>query len=177
MPLRRIEPSEQHVDVARARIEIDLGRQPVDQLGDAIGMALDEVARKTAQVSDISFGRHDCKKIGGELAGRRAEEPQVFALLENVEAAVEVALEPVDGAGIEPLEARMVEHLIKPVLALDQKIQAALAVVDVERQKELGPMRDRVGDRRLGAERMAFGFGIDEARVSRPRIDDLRNGP
>src|SRR5204862_6691354 len=102
MPLRRIEPSEQHVDVARARIEIDLGRQPVDQLGDAIGMALDEVARKTAQVSDISFGRHDCKKVGGERAALRAEEPQVFALLENVEAAVEVALEPVDGAGIEP---------------------------------------------------------------------------
>ena len=55
---------------------------------------------------------------------------------QSLDTFVEPALEPIDGRGIEIFKPFGAEHLIKPVLTFDEKVQPALAIVDVERQQK-----------------------------------------
>src|SRR5262249_60897815 len=98
------------------------------------------MARAAAQVARIGGGRRLGENPSAEGPRVVIEEAHLLAPLHPFEAAVEIALERVDGGGIEPLEARVLDHLIHPVLSLDEEIEPALAVVDVEGEEEGGPV-------------------------------------
>src|SRR5579863_7567774 len=86
----------------------------------------------------------DCEQALDEITGRGVVDRDVFESVENVEAIVEAALQTVDDGAIKALEMRLVEVLIKPILALNHKVQAPFAVVDVEGEQELHPKRNQL---------------------------------
>src|SRR5262249_28596332 len=95
--------------------------------------------------------------------------------IQQVSALIEAALEPVDDGPIEVRRLPLRKYLIKPILPLDQEVQPALAIVDIEGEQEFHaggetPLRFRrfeIGRWRSGA--------VDPVRVSSPGVDDLRD--
>ena len=102
-----------------------------------------------------------------------AVEGGAVAAAQRVEAAIELALEAVDHGRVEAGKALLVKHVVDPVLPLDQEMQPALAIFDVEGEQIADPGRQML--RTLGGEfeRLAVGALVDDALAQRPGIDDV----
>ena len=68
----------------------------------------------------------------------------------------------------------LTEQLVEPVLPLDQELQAALAIFDVEGKEDIPPTAE--GDPAVCASNSsacAVGARVDDALAHRPGVDDL----
>src|SRR5205085_5931340 len=104
---------------------------------------------------------------------RYGEELRILAQAQHAEPPIEVALEPVDRCRVEALVGITVEHLIEAVEAFDQEMQPALAVLDVEAEKETRPARDNLRLDRLVMQYRAVAIRIVDAGLDCPGVDRL----
>src|SRR5215216_7872874 len=132
------------VEIARRRVEIDLGRKLVHQLVQVGFMALDEPAGKEVEALDLAGGRSFREYPRHLLASLGAVESRVGTPAQRVQPRIKFPLQAIDDQRIQSLEARLVEQLVEAVLSLDQEMQAPFAVAEVEREQKLGPAREIV---------------------------------
>src|SRR4029077_11343393 len=97
----------------------------------------------------------------------RTEKFRLFALLQGIETAIELAFEAVDHGRVEPGKMLLVEQPIQPILPLNQKMQAPLAIIDIEGEEEFDPRRQPRCLGGLVLERLALGLVVDDTAVSR----------
>src|SRR5262245_11121406 len=105
--------------------------------------------------------------------GVLAVEGRTVTAAQRIEPAIELALEPVDHGRIEAGEALLVEHVVEPVLPLDQEMQSPLAILDVESEQIADPGRKMLRALGLELERLAVGALVDDALAQRPGVDDV----
>src|ERR1700730_13390580 len=98
-----------------------------------------------------------------QVADLAAIKVGILAAPQRIETDIELALEPIDHQRIEINETILPDELIKPVLSLDQEVQAPLAVLHVEGQQGSYPRRKRVRGLGLEFERFAVGPLVDDA--------------
>src|SRR5579864_4145130 len=103
----------------------------------------------------------------------RTEELRLFASLQGIESDIELALETVDHGRVEPRKMLLVEQPIQSILSLNQKMQASLAIIDVEGEEKFDPRRQPRCVRGLVPKRFALGLLVDDAAADRPGIDDF----
>src|SRR5271166_2818639 len=135
MPLRPVERRQQLIEIPRAGIEIDFLPQSLDQQVELVGTLRSKCIGIGFDILDLPSRGHARKNLSDKPAGLLAVKIGAFTAAERIEQVVELTLEPIDGLRVEPCEAFQADQLIKPVLAFDQKVQAPLAVFDVEGQK------------------------------------------
>ena len=141
VPFIDVERCQQHVEVARRRIEIYLDRQPVDHPVDLGAVTLDQPIRVVVQFAHF-VGRRLFRKNGlRELMRRRSEARQALPVPNIVEHGIEAALEPVDDLRIEIVIGFAVQHFVQTVLPFDQEMEPPFAILDVERKEKLCPSR------------------------------------
>ena len=96
-----------------------------------------------APPDDKTFGWHqDSGRVNVELESHprpRLSLKVAYFLSDVFEPRIKGALETIDHLWIEPAVQFAVQHRIQPVLPLDQEMQAAFAVVDVEGEEILHP--------------------------------------
>jgi hypothetical protein len=100
MPLGGIERGQQIVQVARARVEIDLGGQLRDQPVELADMPLHESRSIGLEMLDFRGGRRVRKNVGREFPHLTAVILGRFPAPQRVEPAIELALEAIDNQRI-----------------------------------------------------------------------------
>ena len=163
MPLGRIERRQQIVELAGARIEIDFGGQSFDQAIDLVDMLRHEPRREGFEMLDLRGRGRGGECVRHQVADLAAIKVSILAAPQRIEADIELALEPIDHQRIETDETILTDELIKPVLSLDQEVQAPLAVLHVEGQQVFYPRRKMVRGLGLEFERLAVGPRVDDA--------------
>src|SRR3954451_17358477 len=93
--------------------------------------------------------RHQRTRLGTVIV-------RIVASAQRIEAAVEGALEAIDDKRIKAAETFFIEHVVKPVLAFDQEMQAALAIPDIEGEQVSHPARQTRRRGRVKLERFAI---------------------
>src|SRR6266508_2260541 len=173
VPFGRLERGQQIVELARARVETDLESQSLDQTIDLMSVLFHERIGIGIEMLDLTGGGRSRENVGHQVADLATVEAGILPAPKRIEATVECPLEPVDHERIEADEAILTDQLIKPVLPLDQKVQAPLAVFDVESQQVFYPSREVFLGLRIELERFAVGALVDNALAHGPGIDDF----
>src|SRR5215831_21402525 len=119
MPLGRIERRQQIVELAGARIEIDLGGQSLDQPIDLVDVLLHESRRKGFEMLDLRGRRRGRKCVRHQVTDLAAVKVDILPAPQRIETHIELALEPIDHERIETGETILADELIKPILPLD----------------------------------------------------------
>src|SRR5262249_37362841 len=119
MPLGRIERRQQIVELAGARIEIDLGGQSFDQPIDLVDVLLHESRRKGFEMLDLRGRGRGRKRVRHQVTDLAAVKVGILPAPQRIETNIELALESIDHERIEADETILTDELIKPVLPLD----------------------------------------------------------
>src|SRR5215475_9794434 len=99
-----------------------------------------------------------------------------FALVQDIEPKIELPLKPVDHGGIEPGKPLLVEQPIKPILTLDQEMQPALSIIDVESEEKFDPGQQLRYRGALALQHLTLGPLVDDAAMDRPGMDNFLDG-
>src|SRR6516162_9396834 len=119
MPLGRIERRQQIVELAGARIEIDLGGQSFDQPINLADVLLHESRRKGFEMLDLRRRGRGRECVRHQVTDLAAVKVGILPTPQRIETNIELALEPIDHERIETDETILTDELIKPVLPLD----------------------------------------------------------
>src|SRR5262245_20274575 len=103
------------------------------------------------------------KCVRHQVADLAAVTVGILPASQRIEANIKLALEAIDHQRIETDETILTDELIEPVLPLDQKMEAPLAVLHVEGQEVFHPSRKMVRGLGLEFERFAIGPLVDDA--------------
>src|SRR5215510_520337 len=107
------------VELAGARIEIDLGGQSFDQPIDLVDVLLHESRRKGFEMLDLRGRGRGRKCVRHQVTDLAAVKVGILPAPQRIETNIELALESIDHERIETDEAILADELIKPVLPLD----------------------------------------------------------
>ncbi|MBJ7402131.1 MAG: hypothetical protein JHD07_02035 [Bradyrhizobium sp.] len=124
----------------------------------------------------VSASWRRTKQIFNKVSGRGLEDGNIGAAVQILEAVVEVPLELIDRLPVMIRKGHSISKLIETVKALDQEVQAALAVIDVELQQQLCPRWQALGHgSRFPTIRCAMVGTVDGPRLHRPNVDGFRD--
>src|SRR5581483_4462955 len=115
----------------------------------------------------------ETEQFADEAVRFDAVEFRLLAALQDVELAVEFALQAVHHARFEAAIAILVQHVIEPVLRLDQEVEAPLAIVYVESEEKPGPLRKLFRPAVFTQHRVVSASVVNDAAARRPSLDDL----
>src|SRR5262249_57740823 len=99
-----------------------------------------------------------------------------FALVQDIEPNIELPLKPVDNGGIEPGKPLLVEQPIKSILTLDQEMQPALSIIDIESEEKFDPGQQLRYLGALALQHLTLGSLVDDAAMDCPGIDNFLDG-
>src|SRR5262245_11761370 len=173
MPLGRIERSQQIVDFTRARTEVDLDGELLDQTVELGDVLLHKAGGIDLEMLDLRTRGRGGKNICRKLAHLSAVKAGILAAPQRVQPGIELTLELIDHERIKPREMVLIDELIKPILARDEEVHSPHAVSDIEGQEVFHPGGKMIRGLALEFERFAVGPFVDDAFVQRPGIDDF----